>query len=118
MFCDNLAINEMNPGMAGFLVAKKRMVELNGGMQQGIVYLLGAGPGDPGLITVRGRELVGMAEVLVYDALSSAEMLNWAPTSSGAGGRRRTPCMKRASLLKLFRALLPPLRGLPTQAFR
>lgn len=45
MFCDNSAINEMNPGMAGFLVAKKRMVELNGGMQQGIVYLLGAGPG-------------------------------------------------------------------------
>lgn len=81
MFCDNLAINEMNPGMAGFLVAKKRMVELNGGMQQGIVYLLGAGPGDPGLITVRGRELVGMAEVLVYDALSSAEMLNWAPAA-------------------------------------
>ena len=161
MFCDNLAINEMNPGMAGFLVAKKRMVELNGGMQQGIVYLLGAGPGDPGLITVRGRELVGMAEVLVYDALSSAEMLNWAllhakgflweagfpprpaaggnqrpagqagpcrekvvrlkggdPYVFGRGGRRRTPCMKRASLLKLFRALLPPLRGLPTQAFR
>ena len=81
MFCDNSAINEMNPGMAGFLVAKKRMVELNGGMQQGIVYLLGAGPGDPGLITVRGRELVGMAEVLVYDALSSAEMLNWAPAA-------------------------------------
>ena len=81
MFCDNLAINEMNPGMAGFLVAKKRMVELNGGMQQGIVYLLGAGPGDPGLITVRGRELVEMAEVLVYDALSSAEMLNWAPAA-------------------------------------
>ena len=81
MFCDNSAINEMNPGMAGFLVAKKRRVELNGGMQQGIVYLLGAGPGDPGLITVRGRELVGMAEVLVYDALSSAEMLNWAPAA-------------------------------------
>ena len=81
MFCDTSAINEMNPGMAGFLVAKKRMVELNGGMQQGIVYLLGAGPGDPGLITVRGRELLGMAEVLVYDALSSAEMLNWVPVA-------------------------------------
>ena len=47
MFCDNLAINEMNPGMAGFLVAKKRMVELNGGMQQGIVYLLGRVPATP-----------------------------------------------------------------------
>lgn len=102
MFCDNLAINEMNPGMAGFLVAKKRMVELNGGMQQGIVYLLGAGPGDPGLITVRGRELVGMAEVLVYDALSSAEMLNWAPLLHAKGflwasGLPATPCRRRKS---------------------
>lgn len=101
MFCDNLAINEMNPGMAGFLVAKKRMVELNGGMQQGIVYLLGAGPGDPGLITVRGRELVGMAEVLVYDALSSAEMLNWAPAACErilwASGLPATPCRRRKS---------------------
>lgn len=101
MFCDNLDINEMNPGMAGFLVAKKRMVELNGGMQQGIVYLLGAGPGDPGLITVRGRELVGMAEVLVYDALSSAEMLNWAPAACErilwASGLPATPCRRRKS---------------------
>ncbi len=48
-------------------------------MNQGIVYLLGAGPGDPGLITVRGKELIESAEALVYDALSSAEMLNWAP---------------------------------------
>ena len=52
------------------------MVELNGGMQQGIVYLLGAGPGDPGLITVRGRELVGMAEVLVYDCLLYTSFIN------------------------------------------
>ncbi|MFR4416184.1 MAG: uroporphyrinogen-III C-methyltransferase [Akkermansia sp.] len=92
----------MNPGMAGFLVAKKRMVELNGGMQQGIVYLLGAGPGDPGLITVRGRELVGMAEVLVYDALSSAEMLNWAPAACErilwASGLPATPCRRRKSM--------------------
>ena len=67
--------------MAGFVIAKGLFVRLNDNMQQGIVYLLGAGPGDPGLITVRGRELVETAEVLVYDALSSAEMLNWAPAS-------------------------------------
>ena len=65
--------------MAGFVIARGLFVRLNDNMQQGIVYLLGAGPGDPGLITVRGRELVETAEVLVYDALSSAEMLNWAP---------------------------------------
>ena len=81
MSCDNSAINGMNPGMAGFIVAKKRVMELNDSMQQGIVYLLGAGPGDPGLMTVRGRELVEAAEVLVYDALSSAELLNWAPAA-------------------------------------
>ena len=44
----------------------------------GICYLVGAGPGDPGLITVRGRECVEMADVLVYDALSSPEILRWA----------------------------------------
>lgn len=61
-------------------------------MQQGIVYLLGAGPGDPGLITVRGRELLEAAEVLVYDALSAVEMLNWAPA-----GCERIFVGKRAS---------------------
>ena len=44
----------------------------------GICYLVGAGPGDPGLITVRGKECVGMADVLVYDALSSSRFLRWA----------------------------------------
>ncbi|QJE98022.1 uroporphyrinogen-III C-methyltransferase [Luteolibacter luteus] len=43
----------------------------------GICYLVGAGPGDPGLITVRGRECVEMADVLVYDALSSSQFLRW-----------------------------------------
>ncbi len=42
------------------------------------VYLVGAGPGDPGLMTLRGRELIGRADCLVYDALASAEMLSWA----------------------------------------
>lgn len=71
----------MNPGMAGFLIAKGRLVELNDSMQQGIVYLLGAGPGDPGLMTVRGRELLETADALVYDALSSPELLHWAPAA-------------------------------------
>lgn len=44
----------------------------------GRVALVGAGPGDPGLITLRGRDLVAEADCLVYDALASPEMLNWA----------------------------------------
>lgn len=45
--------------------------------QQGRVYLIGAGPGDPGLITVRGRELIGRADCLIYDALVPRMMLGW-----------------------------------------
>lgn len=44
----------------------------------GICFLVGAGPGDLGLVTLRAKECVEMADVLVYDALSSPEILRWA----------------------------------------
>ncbi|NNM28261.1 MAG: uroporphyrinogen-III C-methyltransferase [Akkermansiaceae bacterium] len=43
----------------------------------GKCYLVGAGPGDPGLLTVKGRECLEKADVLIYDALSSPEFLRW-----------------------------------------
>jgi uroporphyrinogen III methyltransferase / synthase len=46
---------------------------------KGIVYLVGAGPGDAGLLTVRGAELLGRAGVVVYDALVNKELLRLAP---------------------------------------
>ena len=42
------------------------------------VYLIGAGPGDPGLITVRGAELIGRADVILYDALANEALLGYA----------------------------------------
>jgi uroporphyrinogen III methyltransferase/synthase len=44
----------------------------------GKVYLIGAGPGDPGLVTVRARELIEAADVIVYDYLANQRLLQWA----------------------------------------
>ncbi len=46
------------------------------------VFLVGAGPGDPGLITVRGLELVRRCEVLVYDKLVAPELVAEAPADA------------------------------------
>ncbi|TGE37581.1 uroporphyrinogen-III C-methyltransferase [Desulfosporosinus fructosivorans] len=44
-------------------------------MTKGYVYLVGAGPGDPKLITVKGSECIAKADVLVYDRLASRRLL-------------------------------------------
>jgi uroporphyrinogen III methyltransferase/synthase len=43
------------------------------------VYLVGAGPGDPGLLTVRGHQLLRLAEVVIHDRLSESSLLDLAP---------------------------------------
>ncbi|MBI4829273.1 MAG: uroporphyrinogen-III C-methyltransferase [Nitrospinae bacterium] len=47
-------------------------------MAQGIVYLIGAGPGDPGLITVKGADCIAKADVVVYDYLANPALLDHA----------------------------------------
>jgi uroporphyrin-III C-methyltransferase len=46
----------------------------------GIVYIVGGGPGDPDLITVKGLNYLRQADVVLYDRLVSPELLNEAPT--------------------------------------
>lgn len=47
-------------------------------MDAGICYLVGAGPGDVGLVTLKAKECIEQADVLVYDALIADEFLRWA----------------------------------------
>lgn len=44
-------------------------------MSEGKVFLVGAGPGDPGLITIRGHQLIDSADAVVYDALANVALL-------------------------------------------
>ncbi len=56
--------------------------EQNGSIQKGIVYLVGAGPGDPGLITVRGLKCIARADVIVYDRLVNRRLLEYAKSQA------------------------------------
>lgn len=51
-------------------------------VKPGKVYLVGGGPGDPGLITVRGKQLLERADVVIYDYLASPKLLRHVPKSA------------------------------------
>ena len=73
--------------------------------QVGTVYLVGAGPGDPGLLTLKARDLLASCDVVVYDYLVNPELL--LHVRAGAeriyvgkvGGGRQTPQAEINSLL-------------------
>src|SRR3954465_5563383 len=69
------------------------------GFHRGSVWLVGAGPGDPGLLTLHALQALGRAEIILYDALVSEEILSLAPQArlEAAGkraGGKRTPQLR------------------------
>jgi len=52
---------------------------VKGNEEKGKVYLVGAGPGDPGLLTLKGKALLEKAQVVVYDYLANPELLKYCP---------------------------------------
>ena len=69
-------------------------------LKPGWVWLCGAGPGDAGLITLHALNALRQAEVVVYDALVSTEILEWAPNSElvYAGKRGGKPSAKQRDI--------------------
>jgi uroporphyrin-III C-methyltransferase len=70
----------------------------------GTVYLVGAGPGDPDLLTVRARRLLETADVVLHDALTRETLVDRIPTSAdvvdvGKRAERRTPQSEINALL-------------------
>jgi uroporphyrinogen III methyltransferase/synthase len=73
--------------------------------QIGTVYLVGAGPGDPRLITLRGAECLRAADVVVYDSLANARLLDFAPPHAEAvpvGKRHGERCMSQEAINELL----------------
>ncbi|MBW2505759.1 MAG: uroporphyrinogen-III C-methyltransferase [Deltaproteobacteria bacterium] len=76
-----------------------------------MVYLVGAGPGDPGLITVRGKQLLERAEVVIYDYLASKKLLKYVPRDAEfiyagkRGGVKHTHTQEEINRMLIDRAL-------------
>src|ERR671910_1151440 len=70
-------------------------------MRLGTVYLVGAGPGDPGLLTVRGLELLRRAQVIVFDQLINPVLLEEASAGAVrifAGKRAGRHCIAQSEI--------------------
>ena len=69
---------------------------------KGAVYLVGAGPGDAGLLTLRGAELLRRADVVLYDALVNPALLRLAPPSAELISRGKNMAMPQEEITALL----------------
>lgn len=76
---------------------------------KGTVYLVGAGPGDPKLLTLRGKECLEQADVVVYDYLANPALLSYAPHQAerlyvGRRGKGKYPAQNEINRMLIERA--------------
>src|SRR5450759_1963579 len=69
---------------------------------KGTVYLVGAGPGDAGLLTLRGAELLRRADVVLHDALVNPGLLRLAPPSAELIARGKNMSMPQEKITALL----------------
>jgi uroporphyrin-III C-methyltransferase/precorrin-2 dehydrogenase/sirohydrochlorin ferrochelatase len=77
--------------------------------KRGEAYLVGAGPGSPDLITIRGRQLLATADVVLYDRLASPALLNYARRDADlvcVGKTPRQPSITQKQLNRLLVSLV------------
>ena len=72
--------------------------------RKGMVYLVGAGPGDAELLTLRGAALLRQADVVIHDALVNPELLRLAPAQAEIIGRTENRPFSQAELNALLQA--------------
>ncbi len=73
--------------------------------KSGKVYLVGAGPGDPGLLTLKGKECLEQADVVLYDYLANPVLLQYAPATAQRlyiGRRGRGQYQEQADINRLL----------------
>src|SRR5579864_2147248 len=71
----------------------------------GKVYLVGAGPGDPGLLTIKGKQILESADCVIHDFLVNQDLLQWARPDAerlSVGRRGQTDRLRQDEITQLI----------------
>ena len=90
--------------MQGDFILKKKFIKKFCGVIE-MVYLVGAGPGDTDLLTIKAKKILSAAEVIIYDKLANEKILSYAPESCEkifVGKSAGNHTLKQAEINKLL----------------